>query len=368
MNNLLRQTRRTLGAALIGAALLPGPIPLHAEAPASLRERQARILKVAADVAPAVVAIVPDAEAAREKGVEPGLGAGSGVIISEDGLILTAAHVLQAVGEEFAVILHDGDRVKARALGKAYGRDAALGQITEPGKYPFVPRAEPDGLAVGDWALAMGHPGGYEVDRSAPLRLGRILDTDTDGFIVTDCTLSGGDSGGPLFNLDGKVIGIHSSIGMRAAENRHVPMDAFVKNWDRLMKGDEWGRLGMREREPRNRPNRPRPQNSEPTPEPADAPAPDQPMLGVTILPGVSDQEGALVGQVEVDSPAQKAGVEAGDLIVKVNDNGIADGDALVSQITRCKPGDEVALTVKRAADTLEFKVKLVAAKELKLQ
>ncbi len=348
-----------LTAALFGATLLAAA-PLHAEAPTSLRERQERIIKVTTDVASAVVAIVPDIEAARERGVNPALGSGSGVIVSEDGLILTAAHVLQAVGEEFEIILSDGSRVKAKALGKAYGRDAALGKITEPGKYPHVARAQAGQLEVGDWALAMGHPGGYEVDRSAPLRLGRVLHKDADGFIVTDCTLSGGDSGGPLFNLDGQVIGIHSSIGWRIAENRHVPMEAFEKNWDRLMKGDEWGRLGMRDREPRNRPNRQR----TPDAAPADGPAPDQPMLGVGLTP--SDQEGALVERVEDGSPARAAGVQAGDLIIKLNGEGIADGPGLVAQVIKRKPGDEVTLTVERGDETLELKAKLIAAKDLK--
>lgn len=360
MNALAHRQSLSLGAALLSAALLVPSFTVRAEAPASLRERQERIIKIAAEVAPAVVAIVPDIEAARAKGVNPALGSGSGVLVSEDGLILTAAHVLQAVGEEFEVILHNGDRVKAKSLGKSYGRDAAIGQITEPGKFPFVARAEPDGLAIGDWALAMGHPGGYEVDRSAPLRLGRILETDADGFIVTDCTLSGGDSGGPLFNLDGKVIGIHSSIGWRVAENRHVPMEAFTKNWDRLMKGDEWGRLGMRDREPRNRPNRPRSQE----PEWADAPSPDQPRLGIEV--GPSDEEGALVTYVISDSPAGKAGVKEGDLILKVNGSDVTDSNALVTRVVQLKPGEEVTLTVKRADETLEIKAKLVAAKELK--
>lgn len=349
----------SFGAALLSAALLVST-PLNAEAPASLRERQAQIIKVATEVAPAVVAIIPDEEAARKNGADAAMGSGSGVIVSETGLILTAAHVLQAVGEEFEVILSNGDRVKAKSLGKAYGRDAALGQIIEAGKYPFVSRAEPDALSVGDWALAMGHPGGYEVDRSAPLRLGRIIHKDVDGFIVTDCTLSGGDSGGPLFSLDGKLIGIHSSIGWRVAENRHVPMEAFEKNWDRLMKGDEWGRLGLRDREPRNRPNRDRPQPAEP----ADAPAPDQPMLGVIALP--TEQEGALVGEVADASPAGKAGIKVGDVITKVNGRGIADGSALRSQVIKFKPGDEVTLTITRGTETLELKTTLIAAKELK--
>jgi serine protease Do len=346
---------QVLRATVLGV-LLTTALPAHAEAPASLRERQERIIKVTSEVASSVVAIVPDFEAAQAKGADAAMGSGSGVIVSADGLILTAAHVLQAVGEEFEVILSNGDKVKAKSLGKAYGRDAALGQITDPGTYPHVTRAEPGSIKEGDWALALGHPGGYEVDRSAPLRLGRILEKDVDGFIVSDCTLSGGDSGGPLFDLDGKLIGIHSSIGWRIAENRHVPMEAFEKNWDRLMKGDEWGRLGMRDRE---RPNRkPRPEAA-----PAEGPNPNQPMLGVSISP--SELSGAMVDEVVDDSPARKAGVKVGDVITKVNGLGVDDGSGLISQVVKLKPGDEITLTIERGQETLEFKTTLVAAKDL---
>jgi serine protease Do len=348
------------GSALLTAGLL-FTHPLRAESPAGLRERQEKIIKIAADVAPAVVAIVPDVEAARAKGADPAMGSGSGVIVSEDGLIMTAAHVLQAVGDEFEVILSSGDRVKAKSLGKAYGRDAALGQIIESGKYPHVKRAEPGDLAEGEWALAMGHPGGYEVDRSAPLRLGRLIHTDSDGFVVTDCTLSGGDSGGPLFNLDGELIGIHSSIGWRVAENRHVPMEAFTKNWDRLMKGDEWGRLGLADRGPRSRPNRQRDlEESKET-----GPAPDQPMLGVALL-GANEDAGAVVDDVAENSPAGRAGVQSGDVIVKLNGESIPDAESLVSLVGKRKPGEEVTLTVERGKETLDLKATLVAAKDMK--
>jgi serine protease Do len=352
------------GGCALALALAGPTFSAWAEAPAALRERQQKIQKIASEVAPAVIAIVPDIEVAKAKG-EPAIGSGSGVLVTEDGLIMTAAHVLQAVGTEFEVILSNGDRVKAKSLGKNYGRDAALAQITEPGKYPHVDRAKGDSLSEGEWCLALGHSGGPEVDRSAPLRLGRVLETDVDGFTVTDCTLSGGDSGGPLFNLDGKLIGIHSSIGWRTAENRHVPMDAFEKSWDRLLKGNEWGRLGLRERP--QRPGRPRtPEAAEPSESPGftDQPSPDQPVLGVGISP--SEVEGALVGDVEPDSPARKAGIKTGDLITKINDKDVADGAALRSTIRGHKPGDEITLSVERDGKKLELKTKLVAAKELK--
>lgn len=339
-------------------AALGGPLSAAIEPPASLRERQERIREVATETAPAVVALVPDSRGGGDP-ENRRLGSGSGVIVSRDGLILTAAHVAEAVGDEFAVVLSDGRRVKAKALGKSLNRDAALAQITTEGEYPFVDQAEPEDVKEGQWVLAMGHPGGYEVFRPAPLRLGRVVDADDAGFIVSDCTLSGGDSGGPLFNLEGKLIGIHSSIGWRLAENRHVPIGAFREDWERLMKGDTWGRLSLArggDFEPRRGRGLP--------PDPSQALDPEQPVLGVTINRLAS--EGAVVEAVADNSPAKKAGLQAGDIIEKVNDEQIDSGLDLVRAIRKFKAGDEVTLAVARDGQKLELKTELTRVKDLR--
>src|SRR3954466_942030 len=95
-------------------------------------------------------------------------------------------------------------------------------------------------LHKAQWCIALGHPGGFKLGRTAPLRLGRILDL-RGTFITTDCTLVGGDSGGPLFDLDGKVIGIHSRIGASTLANIHVPVDTYTETWDRLAAAEAWG-------------------------------------------------------------------------------------------------------------------------------
>lgn len=344
-----------LFALLSALAMLGASSPtLLAEAPPALLERQQRIQQVAREVAPAVVAIVTDFENENRNRAE--MGSGSGVIVSADGLILTAAHVVQAVGDEFTVILSTGVRANAKALGKNFSRDSALAKITTPGTYPHVSRAAADALTEGEWCVAFGHPGGYEVDRAAPLRLGRVLEKDVDGFIVSDCTLSGGDSGGPLFNLEGKLIGIHSSIGWRVEENRHVPMAAFEKDWDRLMNGEAWGRLGQVEREPRRR------QRAEP--QLAAQPEPDQAALGVTVVTSY-EQPGAIVSAVAAKSPARTAGVEAGDIITKINGKSVADSEELGLSVRSCKPGEEITLTIQRNGRSQDLKIKLIAAKEL---
>jgi serine protease Do len=173
-------------------------------------------------------------------GVSFGAKQGSGVIVSKDGKVLTAGHVSGAPGGQAQVIFPDGKRVKAKALGQNKGIDSGMLQITEPGEYPYVDLGKSSGLKWGQWVLALGHPGGFKANRTPVVRVGRVLFA-SDYFIRTDCTLVGGDSGGPLFDMNGRVIGIHSRIGGTISENMHVPVDTFRQTWERLAKGESWG-------------------------------------------------------------------------------------------------------------------------------
>src|SRR4030095_1140333 len=103
----------------------------------------------------------------------------------------------------------------------------------------FAEMGASDAVKYRQWCLATGHPGGYQEDRQAVLRLGRVSDNES-GAIVTDCTLVGGDSGGPLFDLDGRVIGINSRIGQNLAANMHVPVNTYRSSWERMAKGEAW--------------------------------------------------------------------------------------------------------------------------------
>jgi hypothetical protein len=118
-------------------------------------------------------------------------------------------------------------------------------KIDEPGPYPFVEMGRSSTLALGQWVIAVGHPGGFRPNRSPVVRLGRVL-MSNPFLIRTDCAQDGGDSGGPLFDLDGVVVGIHSRIGPGAiTENVHVPIDTYKQTWDRLASAESWGeRLG----------------------------------------------------------------------------------------------------------------------------
>jgi len=172
-------------------------------------------------------------------GVRVGSNSGSGVIVSEDGLVLTAGHVVGKPGQEVVFMFADGKTAKGKTLGLYGNADAGMMRITDPGKWPYLPRGQSRGLHVGAWCLALGHPLGFMKDRPPVVRLGRILRL-SDNVIQTDCALVGGDSGGPLFDLEGRIIGIHSRIGMAMDINIHVPIDVFADNWERLLKGEQW--------------------------------------------------------------------------------------------------------------------------------
>src|SRR5690606_1520398 len=118
--------------------------------------------------------------------------------------------------------------------------DSGLMEITDQGDFPAVEMGDSSKLKRGQWVLALGHPGGFESGRRPVLRLGRILDVEDDA-IRTDCTLVGGDSGGPLFDMQGRVIAIHSRIGGPLTANIHVPVNVYKENWDRLAAGEAWG-------------------------------------------------------------------------------------------------------------------------------
>jgi serine protease Do len=179
----------------------------------------------------------------------------------------------------------------------------------------------------GEWCLAIGHPGGYKEGRSPPVRLGRVLDHG-NVLIRTDCTLVGGDSGGPLFNMYGKVIGIHSRILPGITHNIHVPVDTYVETWERLAKGESWGgglSLGTAR-------------------------------LGMQADP---DSKACKVSKVEAGSAADKAGLKIDDVITGLNGKKIASFDELRAEIEKRQPGDVITLEIRRGDETLKLEAKL---------
>jgi len=214
-------------------SLLPFLFSLSVTSGQTPEELDRTLKKLAPDLVASTVAIMV------------GQGSGSGVIVTADGLVITAAHVTSTPGKQMNVLLSDGRELPATSLGVDHTTDGALLKINSPGHFPFRPYIKEKTYEVGEFAIATGHPGGPVVGRPSPIRLGRIIEAGTkSGFsdaITTTATVISGDSGGPLFNLKGEVIGINSNIGMPWSVNKHVPLPAIIEKWDELMNNETIG-------------------------------------------------------------------------------------------------------------------------------
>ena len=272
----------------------------------------------------ALAKVLPQARAATVA-IEIKDGSGSGVIISEDGLVLTAAHVSTAVKKKVTVILEDGTRLEAETLGLVADRDAAMLRITEPGKLPFVEIDHEATTRLGDWVFSLGHSGGFDKERGSVVRLGRLVRTASATF-QSDCTLIGGDSGGPLFDMNGKLVGIHSRVGQQLQVNMHVPMTEFISNWDAMLEGEFIG----------------------------EGPYAQKPVKGSGFL-GLATESapkgGLRVTKVGDGSPAEEAGIEAGDILLKLNDVELKSRAQLQELLKEMAAGDDVTLDTQRSGE-----------------
>tara|TARA_R110002073_G_scaffold336260_1_gene531396 strand:- start:155511 stop:157559 length:2049 start_codon:yes stop_codon:yes gene_type:complete len=176
--------------------------------------------------------------------IRSGYGSGSGAIIREDGLILTAAHVAGVPDEHLMITMANGQVLPARVLGCDHEKDIALAIITEGGKYPFVELAEAS--ISGQWCLALGHPGGLQSDRSSLLRVSRVHEGDSSLGVHSSASLISGDSGGPLFDLEGRLIGVHKAISALEGESSfHVSVENVHDRFDELLARQEFGQSIM---------------------------------------------------------------------------------------------------------------------------
>lgn len=282
----------------------------------------------------ALIAVLDQARAATVC-IDLGQGSGSGVIVSEDGLVLTAAHVTSGVNKDLTVVMEDGRKLKAVSLGLVADSDAAMIRITEKGKYPFVAIDRDESTRLGDWVFALGHSGGFDKDRGSVVRIGRIVRI-VDTTFQSDCTLIGGDSGGPLFDLQGRLIGIHSRVGQQLQQNMHVPMTVYVKNWDAMLKAEFIG----------------------------EGPFAKKPEKGKGFLGLASEAHpdgGLKVTKVGKDSPAAKAGIKEGDLLLKLNGAELKTREQLQETLKEMAEGDPLAFDASRDGKPLTFKLKLGA-------
>ena len=297
------------------------------------KKREAQIQAIAKQAMPAVVAVEGIAIPAM----------GSGVVIDEHGHILTAAHVILSAGDEVRIRFSDGRTAMAQALGANLSSDTGLLQLKGKGEWPYVKTGDASKLKDGDWVVAAGHPGGFDIDRAPPLRMGRVWNKPK-GMLATDCSLASGDSGGPLFDIDGKVVGIHSSIGEELSQNRHIAVNVFANQWKRLKAGERWGSLSLLT---------------------SAIDDPTRPMLGVILVRDRGKENGATVREVVDDSPADRAGLEAGDRIVRIGKKGIVRNRDLISHISGQAPGTTVTVEFFRKGTAQKSRIRLEAAAEI---
>jgi serine protease Do len=271
-------------------------------------------------------------------------GSGSGFIISSDGYIITNHHVVEDA-DELRVLLSDKREFKAKVIGSDKRTDTALIKIEATG----LPRAaigDPNKLKVGEWVVAIGQPFGLESTMTAGILSAKQRDiggTDLVPFLQTDVAINPGNSGGPLFNMRGEVVGINSMIFSRSGGNQgiafSIPIDVAMNVTDQLRDSGKV-RRGR---------------------------------IGVSIGPvdkdkaeafGLTKVQGALVNEVVKGSPADKAGIEAGDIILKFEGKPVEKSSDLPRIVTQVKPGTRSIAQVWRKGATKEVNVVVEEMKE----
>ncbi|WP_369048852.1 trypsin-like peptidase domain-containing protein [Tenacibaculum sp. UWU-22] len=260
------------------------------------------------------------------------VGTGSGVIISSDGYIVTNNHVI-ANATDLEVTLNDHKKLKAKVIGADEKNDIALLKVDAGEDLPFIPFGNSDNVKVGEWVLAVGNP--YNLTSTVTAGIvsakGRDLEgnANIDAFIQTDAAVNPGNSGGALVNTRGELIGINTAITSRTGSfigySFAVPSNIAKKVIDDLL---EYGDV-------------------------------QEAVLGVNIDNSDATIDGVKISSVSEGAAADKAGLKANDIIVKVNDVPITQFSDLKGQLTAKRPGEQMALTITRDGKEIEKLVTL---------
>jgi serine protease Do len=276
------------------------------------------------------------------RGGAPVSGAGSGFIVSPDGVILTNAHVVRGASE-VTVKLADRREFRAKVMGSDPATDVAVLKI-DAKNLPTVPLGNARNLQVGEWVLAIGSPFGLESTVTAGVvsATGRSLQNDSNvPFIQTDVAVNPGNSGGPLFNTRGEVVGINSQIysqtGGYQGLSFAIPIDVAARIKDQIISTGkvQHAKLGVTIQEV------------------------DQ---GFADSFNLDSPEGALVANVERGSAAERAGLKSGDVVRRVNGQPIIASADLPGMLAVSKPGDRIALDVWRDGKIVRLNATLANA------
>ena len=263
---------------------------------------------------------------------------GSGFVITEDGYVVTNNHVIDGA-DEILIEFFNGDELKAEVIGTDPNTDIALLKVEADGPLPFVSFGDSDIARVGDWVVAMGNPlgQGFSVSAGIVSARNRALSGTYDDYIQTDAAINRGNSGGPLFNMDGEVIGVNTAIlspnggsigiGFSMASNVVPRVVDQLKEFGETRRG--W--LGVRIQDVTE---------------------------DVAEAMGLESASGALVTDVP-EGPAREAGMEAGDVIISFAGKTVADTRELVRQVGNSPVGETVRVTVMREGSTQTLRVTL---------
>ncbi|MCV3270389.1 DegQ family serine endoprotease [Roseobacter sinensis] len=263
---------------------------------------------------------------------------GSGFVISEDGYVVTNNHVIEGA-DEILVEFFNGSELKAEVIGTDPNTDIALLKVEAEGPLPFVSFADSDLARVGDWVVAMGNPlgQGFSVSAGIVSARNRALSGTYDDYIQTDAAINRGNSGGPLFNMDGEVIGVNTAIlspnggsigiGFSMASNVVTRVVDQLKEFGETRRG--W--LGVRIQDLTD---------------------------DLAESMGLESTAGALVTDVP-EGPAREAGMEAGDVIISFAGKDVEDTRGLVREVGNSPVGETVRVTVLREGATQTLRVTL---------
>ena len=262
-------------------------------------------------------------------------GVGSGFILSTDGFVMTNAHVVEGA-DEVIVTLPDKREFKAKIIGADKRTDVAVVKIDAVG-LPAVKIADISRLRVGEWVMAIGSPFGLENTVTAGIVSAKQRDTgDYLPFIQTDVAINPGNSGGPLINMRGEVVGINSQIYSRSGGYQGIsfaiPIDEAMRVSEQLRSNGKVtrGRIGVQI---------------------------DQVSKDVAESIGLGKAQGALIRGVESGAPAEKAGIEAGDIITKFEGKTIDKASDLPRMVGNVKPGTKATVTVFRRGTSRDIVV-----------
>jgi putative serine protease PepD len=272
-----------------------------------------------------------------------GEAVGTGVVISNDGEIVTNHHVVEGSDTVRVRLAGATDTVEADVLASDAGNDLALVKLKNPADLTAAVFADPEGLAVGDQVVAVGYAldldGGPSVTTGIISALNRTLtlnDGALNGLVQTDAAISSGNSGGPLVNLKGEIVGINTAVARddfsTAANNIGfaIGVKEVLRNID-VLRAEANG-----EKKPEG-------------------------YLGVALGDRNDGGTGAVVTQIAPDSPAEKSGLKVDDVILEVNDTPITGQGALIGVIRDSKPGDTISMRVIRGKEELTLEATLVA-------